>query len=349
MKMGRPDPLRIIEAAYTWEETEGEWLRGVAEAAAPWSAGGGIVACTLQCDRVNDVSKVMSAQTSNGATEADTQAIRSICETLPVELAATCFSPTEFVGNGRWRLERIAKEAKVEISELTKGRALPSMWALVGGAPHERAIVLGFPTAPEKKATFTSTDPFPSIDRKVLGLVAAHMGAALRLRALGQPPNDDAAAEHELTEAVITPNGKILHANGEARPSRMRESLTDAVLRSEKARGRLRKVDSEEATRLWSALVEGRWSIVEATERDGKRFLLARRNTLSNVADLIELTKAENDVVWLAIHGHSHKYIAYELGLSVPAVSRRLKSALAKLRISSRRDLLRKLGAVVQH
>jgi DNA-binding CsgD family transcriptional regulator len=341
--MGRPDPLRIIEAAYTWEETEGEWLKGVAEAAAPWSAGGGIVACAIQC--AGGESKVTSARTADGAGEADVGTIHSLCETLPVELAATFFAPTEFVGNGRWRLERVAKEVNVDVSMLTKGRDLPSMWALVAGAPHERSIVLGFPAAPEKKSSFTSTDPFPSIDRKVLGLVGAHMGAALRLRALGQPPP---AAEHEATEAVITPNGKILHATGEAQPSRMRESLTEAVLRSEKARGRLRKIDSEEATRLWSALVEGRWSIVEATERDGKRFLLARKNTLSPVPDLIELTKAENDVVWLAIHGHSHKYIGYELGLSVPAVSRRLKSALAKLRISSRRDLLRKLGAVVQ-
>lgn len=335
----RSDPLRIIEAAYTWEETESAWLRGVAEAAAPWSAGGGVVACALQC--ANDASRVTNAWTVAGATDADAETIRSLCETMPVDLAATFFAPTEFVGNGRWRLERIAKEANIDARDLTKGRALPSMWALVGGAPRERAIVLGFPTEPEKQSTFTSSDPFPSVDRKVLGLVAAHVGAALRLRALGQP-----SAEHEATEAVLSPAGEVLHAEGEARPSRVRESLSEAVLRSERARGRLRKVDSDEATRLWSALVAGRWSIVEATERDGKRFLLARRNRLSSVPDLIELTKAENDVVWLAVHGHSHKYIAYELGLSVPAVSRRLKSALAKLRVSSRRDLLRKLGVV---
>jgi len=339
----RPDPLRIVEAAYTWEDTEAAWLSNVTEAAAPWSAGGGVVACALHC-APSAKARVTSAHITAGASTDDTEVIRTVAEALPPALATTLFAPTEFVGNTRWRMERIAKESKLDPRKLAGGKPLPAMWAVVAGAPRERAVILAFPAPLATKASFSSTDPFPSGDSKTLGLVAAHLGAALRLRVLGKSDANNA----ETTEAVLTPKGKLLHANGEvARSTRIRESLTEAVLRSEKARGRLRKVDSDEATRLWSALVEGRWSIVEATERDGKRFLLARRNTLET-PDLIALTKAENDVVWLAAHGHSHKYIAYELGLSVPAVTRRLKSALAKLRIPSRRDLLRKLGAVVQ-
>jgi DNA-binding NarL/FixJ family response regulator len=121
----------------------------------------------------------------------------------------------------------------------------------------------------------------------------------------------------------------------------MRDAIAGAVLRSERAR--LRRVDDVEATRLWEALVQGRFSIVEATERDGRRFLLARRNTLGS-PDVVALEREESDVVWLAARGHSHKYIAYELGVSVATVARRLKSALGKLRIRSRRDLLKRLG-----
>ena len=84
--------------------------------------------------------------------------------------------------------------------------------------------------------------------------------------------------------------------------------------------------------------------MVETVERDGKRFLLARRNPLPS-RDLLALTKEEGDVVWLVVQGHSTKFVAYELGLSVGTVARRLTRAMRKLRVTSRRELLRKLGA----
>lgn len=39
--------------------------------------------------------------------------------------------------------------------------------------------------------------------------------------------------------------------------------------------------------------------------------------------------------------GHSLKYMAYELGVSVQPVSRRLSNALVTLGVSSRRELVR--------
>jgi len=43
--------------------------------------------------------------------------------------------------------------------------------------------------------------------------------------------------------------------------------------------------------------------------------------------------------------GHSYKYVAYELGITVSMVVRRLESAMKKLRVGSRRDLLRAFAA----
>lgn len=53
-----------------------------------------------------------------------------------------------------------------------------------------------------------------------------------------------------------------------------------AVLSSERARGRLRRATPDEALRTWTALVRGHWTILEGVERDGKRLLFARRNPL---------------------------------------------------------------------
>lgn len=343
-----PDPLRIVEAAYRWEATDRAWLEGVISAATPFAVSG-VVACLVQCTPKPHVT----ASAGSGVTTEQIDAVIRLCNGVDPSIAPSFFAPTEFVGNAAHRLARLAKATGRPSLELTGGVPMPPVWALVGGAYHESALVLVFPSlcgeglAPEV--------PFPGENSQVLGMVGAHLSSALRLRGLTPPCPDD-----PLTEAVLSPDGKILDAKGDATSREMRSSLTEAVLRSERARGLIRKIDTAEATELWSALVEGTWSVLEANERDGKRFLLARRNTLRPptlpakpdsappaaklARDLIDLTKEESDVVWLAVQGHSHKYIAYELGLSTPTVSRRLRAAMDKLRVGSRRELLRKLG-----
>lgn len=334
--MPQVDPLRIVEAAYAWTEDESAWLDAIVAAAAPYAMGGGVVALVVSC---NDGAKLEALRTSEDVGDETRTAIERFCNALPSSVAADMFAPTEFVGNAAWRFERLAKARGTTAIELTNGVPVPSIWAVLAGAPRDRALVLGFPA--RRDAVVRPDEAFPRRDSRLLGLVGAHLGAALRLRDLGAtaaPTADDARVD-----AVLTPSGKIVHARDGAATTRVRASLSEAVLRSERARGKLRHVDSTEATELWAALVAGRYSIVEATERDGKRILLARKNTLRS-PDLLALTKEENDVVWLIAQGHSHKYVAYELGLSVASIVRRLRGAMLKLRVSSRRDLLRKIG-----
>lgn len=334
--MPKLDPLRIVEAAYAWTDDEDEWLGGVVAAATPYSPGGGALALTVTCD---ERAKLQTIHAGPGVAESNVTAIERFCATLSPSIAPQLFAPTEFVGNAGWRLERLAKKTGTTVAKLTKSRSLPPMWALIAGAPASRALVLGFPAT---RADLASSEAFPREHSETLGLVGAHLGAALRLRALGAQSPDTATSE-DATEAVLSPSGRVLHATASAQKVRARTSLSEAVLRAEKARGKLRRTDGAEATRLWSALVGGRWSILETVERDGKRFLLARRNELAG-SDLVALTKDESDVVWLSAQGHSHKYVAYELGLSVASVLRRLRSAMKKLRVTSRRELLTKLG-----
>ncbi len=122
--------------------------------------------------------------------------------------------------------------------------------------------------------------------------------------------------------------------------------------RREPLRG-LRQADAAGAADLWQALVSGSWSIVETVEtveRDGKRLLLARANPLGSpeltslTRELTSLTRDESDIVWLAAFGHTYKLVAYEPGFTVSNLVRRFQSAMLKLGVASRRDLLRKLG-----
>jgi len=324
-----PDPLKVVEAGYSWVEDEYTWLAGIAAEAEPFGVGTGVCAYSVALD---GPAPIVRAFAGNGMPDSFRDQIHAFTESLAPPIAREVYAPTEFCGNANYRVRRIARAQGVSVEQLSRGNTV-SAWALVAGDPRRRSIAVVFP-AHEK---FDPDLPFPK--GRVLGLAAAHLGAALRLRELAAPAPDTDA----VTESVLDPRGKVLHATGHAQDKPARESLVEAVVRREKARGKLRKVDADEAAAQWAVLVSGRWSIVDFVDRDGKRLLLARKNPVGS-PDVVALTVEERDVVWLATLGHSRKYIAYELGLSVAQVGRRLATSMRKLKVSSRRDLLRRFA-----
>lgn len=118
---------------------------------------------------------------------------------------------------------------------------------------------------------------------------------------------------------------------------RMGALLQSAVRSRHLARG-LRKEECLRALQLWRALVAGRWSLVDHVDRDGKRFVLARRNA-ANVREPSDLTPNERLVALYAASGHTNALIAYELGLSPATTSGLLRSAMRKLRVKSAAEL----------
>lgn len=328
----RPDPIRIVEAAYAWEPDEARWLDEIVRLTSPFDVGGGVIAYTVD---IAEQVRVGTVCRSARANEHDARALARLTESFPSAVARQVLAPTEFVGNATFRLSRLARQVgdAAPPPALDAG-LLPEMWAIVSGDPRSRAMLVCFPRRATQ--TFSPDKPFPHRDRRALGLAGAHLGAALRLRSLVRPTSHDAE-----TEAVFTPRGKLLHAAGPAVPQRA--TLATAVAAVQRARGRLRHTSPDEALRAWSALVQGRWTILDTVESDGKRLVLARRNPLRK-RDLLDLTEDERDVTWLAAHGHSYKYIAYELGHPLSTVASRLRRAMAKLRVGSRIELLNKLG-----
>jgi DNA-binding CsgD family transcriptional regulator len=169
-----------------------------------------------------------------------------------------------------------------------------------------------------------------------LELVAAHLAAARRLRARGGHDSLEATG----TDAVLSSTGKLLHAEPGAQHRDQRLELAAAAKAMDRARGRLRRSDPQAALELWRALVEGRWSLLDHVDRDGKRVLLARRNP-SGVPQLSALSVVEQQVAGYAALGQSNKYIAYELGISPSTVTKHLHRALSMLGLRSRAELIR--------
>lgn len=313
------DPIALVEAAYSGEAVT-PWLTTLAARASAWGVGGGVVCAAIGLRR--ERGRVTSS-VSAGASGEVSEAIARVSDELPSRLVARVFAPTEFVGNAHWRLRRVWRAAN-----------LPAMWALIGGDGRRDAVMLSFPAAADQRPSYDP--PFPLAVSRTLGRVAAHLGAALRLR-----------TDAGLTDAVLSPGGRLLHAESEARERGARRALIDAVLASERARGRLRRTDPDEAVKTWSALVAGQWSIIDSVERDGKRLLLARRNPPTG-RDLLQLTPAQSEVAWLVALGHSNKFVAYELGVPVSTVVSRLRSACRKLGVANRGQLIRRLGAAAE-
>jgi DNA-binding CsgD family transcriptional regulator len=166
--------------------------------------------------------------------------------------------------------------------------------------------------------------------------VAVHLATARRLR--GRLAAAEIASP-ESADAILTPGGRVEHVQEEAHPAQAREQLKDAVRTTERARGRLRRSEPEQAVELWRGLVSGRWTLVDHFESDGKRYVLARRNDV-RVGGLASLTLRERQAVAYAALGHTNKLIAYEMGLSASTVGVLLHRAGRKLGTSTREALV---------
>ena len=115
--------------------------------------------------------------------------------------------------------------------------------------------------------------PIRGIPPEILARLSSHLAAAYRLRArLGSGSNPDRA------EALFAASGKLEHAVGQATLPEAREALAQAAARIGEIKRARRRADPERALRLWKALVDARWSLVDHFERDGTRYLLAQRN-----------------------------------------------------------------------
>ena len=88
----------------------------------------------------------------------------------------------------------------------------------------------------------------------------------------------------------------------------------------------------------WRPRVVGRWTLVDAADRGGDRYVLARENQ-TPLPGLHLLTEREQQVVVSAAIGRSAKETAYELGISHSTARVLLSRAYSRLGVRSRKEL----------
>jgi DNA-binding CsgD family transcriptional regulator len=168
--------------------------------------------------------------------------------------------------------------------------------------------------------------------RMLLSRVALHIEVGLRLR-----------LDPQSVVAVLKPDGRLVHADGNASARDVRERLSTHVARIDRARLQRHRTKAESID-TWLALAAGRFGFVE---RDGlQREYLVLTNS-DHHARSRRWSPAEARAVELSAAGMQGKLVAYALGVSSGEVSRLLASAAAKAGFANRTSLI-KLSAILK-
>jgi DNA-binding CsgD family transcriptional regulator len=178
-------------------------------------------------------------------------------------------------------------------------------------------------------------------------MLAIHLAAGHRLRrgiidSTGAP--GVTSTEMPLnSEALVDPTKFVVsQAAGGARDQAASNVIREAAVRVDRARGKLRKSDPDEALDIWHGLVRGRWSLVDWFDTDGRRFVLAKPNA-PDVGDPRGLSEREAQVATYAALGESSKIIGYRFGISPQRVSTLRSAVMRKLGVRTQAQLVEKM------
>lgn len=170
-------------------------------------------------------------------------------------------------------------------------------------------------------------------------LVVSHIGAGLRLRRSAQKINlDELDQPGNPIEAVLDSNGIVHHLTDCASNDDTCKQLRNAARIVESIRNGKSRDDPDKTLPLWQGLINGRWSLIDRFDSDGKRFILAIRND-PNHLDPRGLTIREKQVAEYVGIGFGNKAIAYSLGITPAAVSNTIARVLYKLGLKRRVEL----------
>ena len=323
--------IDFTEAAYNLELEQEEWLPALLKAGAPvLDYGLGVFALTCMRPRQRGPLVVDQLHAISGLDDLADRFIRVERET-PADLLWSLSRPTvpqtlsEAAGENLAAFRFVMRHFDFAKDGLGVSTFDPS----------GRGVYL---IAPLPKVTTLSER---SRDR--FQMLAAHFGAGYRLRlALAEAESEPATDLPHGAEVLIDPNGfRIVEAAGQAKSRSARAALRDGAVVVDRARGRMRESDPGRALELWKALVRGRWSTVDWFDSDGRRFVLGVPNP-PNMSDPRGLTEREEQVVSYALSGQTNKLIAYQLGLSTGRVSTLMSSAMRKLGMQTRAQLIKK-------
>lgn len=328
----RQGPIDVLEAAYEVGRTREAWLRGVLDhAAAIMPRNVGVTGYFVDTARVAALDCVLTA----GNARFRGEDVMGVMMRQPPDMVRQLYVD-----------QRVASMMSVAVRRSGVREAAEGFFASLVPPIFPDPIrdflgVLAFDAEGRGVVLSAACGHTTTLDRTTRRhwtLLGVHIAAAARLRrALEARPSTPVA--------ILRPDGRLEHAEGDATSKTAREALGTRAIAIDRARGRMRRSDPDAAIEMWRGLVSGRWSLVDRIDSDGRRFVVAHVNE-PVPARMLSLTLRERQVVGHLLLGHSSKLTAYALGITPPAVSSALKSALLKLGVGSVATLVHRLGEV---
>ena len=304
--------LCVVEAAYRLVDDTVTWLDAVLGAAAPMlDADRGIMAYTYEVTADRRVVMASEPRCIGAPVERVRQGIDYTLSTAPETTREMFLSgpPIVALRNAWPSLEHRVHPDYRPLEHMARF-GLVDCTAVKGYDPTGVGLVIC--------AMMGRVHTLEASEVEVWGYLRAHLLAGLRLR------------QALLDEAILEPDGRVVHAEGEARASDAREALRRRAQEIDRARTAHGRSDPAEALRAWQGLVSGRWSLIDSYDSDGRRYLVARRND-PDVAMTRPLSRRERQVLAYVSMGYSNKQIAYTLGLAPSTVSSHLRSAMRRV------------------
>jgi DNA-binding CsgD family transcriptional regulator len=315
------DVLSIIEAAYAESADADEWLGGALAAMhAQLDQGGGVLARRFH---------LQPASIWQGATRAVGVAPEDVAATDRAAAYLADLPGPEAMAVARQmfplapvaaRLSHLIGPSMMANLVTNYSRPVTDSVGVVAADPSGHGCVF---FRIEEKARPPSRRAIVLWER-----IAAHLVTGYRL----------ARERHGKAEAVLDPGGKVLHREKEVTRDDA-STLSDAAKGIDRARGRLRRVDPERALDLWKGLVSGRWSLVDQFDLDGRRLVVAKRNTITPHA-WSAVSEREAQILAYLAEGQAPKLIAYQFGMSMASVYADLSRIMRKLSVGSRLELI---------
>lgn len=217
-----------------------------------------------------------------------------------------------------------SQQAPEDLNKFQQGLGVVDTLGIVALAG-DTSLALGAP-AP-------STINLSPRDRWLLTQVALHLETGLRQRML---PGAEVAR--------LGQDGRFLDLRDLSVTPQVRHGVSRHVSLVERGRSRRRRSEWE-AVDAWTALVAGRWVLVEREERGiGRHYAIfeaGRGQTLRALSTL------EARVAELSARGLPGKSVAYALGVAPATVSKHLASAAVKLGLPNRTRVAQLVGALL--
>jgi DNA-binding CsgD family transcriptional regulator len=317
------DPISIVEASYDPAESEKLWLERLVDRIAPQLPSEmGVMGFLF--DRHAPSQSLISDCVATGAVAAFSGIVAALYSQMPDEQRRFLLSgspPIATLSSLSGMRAGLSLES-VGVGEMTAQIGFSDTAVLCATDPSGQGCAIG--TLLQREFRFSRAATL------AWARVAAHIAAGLRLqRGVARLRQD----------AILQPSGKLEDASPAAQAPAAREALRQAARAMDRARSRVRHKEPEHALAMWRALVNGRWSLIDRFESDGRRYVVAVQNSPAS-PDPRGLTESERLVASYAGLGYPNKVIGYALGISEGTVAALLARAKRKLRVTSRAELV---------